>query len=149
MPRIAGDIVIDRPLDEVFEFVTDERNEPLYNAALLQSDKVSDGPVGIGTCCHALHRSPGRPVGMEVQITAYERPRRMASRTTMSWSDIDGALTFEPQGESTKMRWSWNVHPKGFAKLLWPLVGVMGRRSERACWRQLKRYMESQREVVA
>jgi Polyketide cyclase / dehydrase and lipid transport len=148
MPKIAGAIVIDRPVDLVFDFATDERNEPLYNTALLQSEKVSDGPVGVGTRFHALHKSARRPVAMDVQITEYDRPRRMASRTTMSWSEVDGELTFEPDGDATKMRWAWDVHPKGLATLLWPFVGVMGRRSERACWTQLKHYLESHKEVV-
>jgi hypothetical protein len=29
--RIAGNIIIDRLIDEVFDFVADERNEPRYN----------------------------------------------------------------------------------------------------------------------
>lgn len=40
------------------------------------------------------------------------------------------------------MRWAWDVLPKGMAKLLTPLVGVVGRRQERACWTGLKRYLE-------
>src|SRR6266700_4799156 len=28
---VQGDIVINRPVDEVFDFVADERNEPKYN----------------------------------------------------------------------------------------------------------------------
>ncbi|NNM97325.1 MAG: hypothetical protein HKL89_06950 [Candidatus Dormibacteraeota bacterium] len=31
IPRIRGEIVIDRPLGEVFDFVAHERNESLYN----------------------------------------------------------------------------------------------------------------------
>jgi uncharacterized membrane protein len=29
--RVTGEIVIERPIDEVFDFVADERNEPQYN----------------------------------------------------------------------------------------------------------------------
>jgi uncharacterized protein YndB with AHSA1/START domain len=141
--KITGDILIDRPVEVVFDFVVDERNEPLYNPALLHSDKVTDGTVGVGTRFHATHESASRPVEMDVEITAYDRPRRMASRTTMSWSEIDGALAFESVGSATKMRWDWNVHPKGVANLLRPLVGIIGRRSERVCWEGLKRYLEA------
>ena len=143
MSKIIGEILIQRPIDVVFDFVADERNEPLYNSALLQSDKVTDGPVGVGTRFHATHKSARRPVEMDVDITAYDRPRRMASRTTMSWSEVEGELAFEAEGSATKMRWDWDVRPKGLANLLRPLVGVIGRRSERACWEGLKRYLES------
>jgi uncharacterized protein YndB with AHSA1/START domain len=141
--KITGEILIDRPIDMVFDFVADERNEPLYNSALLHSDKVTDGPVGVGTRFLATHKSVGRPVEMSVDITAYDRPRRMASRTTMSWSDVEGELTFESSGNATTMRWAWDVRPKGMVNLIRPLLGVVGRRSERACWEGLKRYLES------
>ena len=48
MSKITGEILIDRPIDVVFDFVADERKEPLYNSALLHSDKVTDGPLGVG-----------------------------------------------------------------------------------------------------
>jgi Polyketide cyclase / dehydrase and lipid transport len=141
--RITGEILIDRPIDAVFDFVADERNEPLYNSTLLHSDKVTDGPVGVGTRFHASHKSAGRAVEMDVEITAYDRPRQMASRTTMSWSEIEGELAFESVGNTTRMRWAWDVRPKGMANLLRPLIGAIGRRSERACWEGLKHYLES------
>ena len=49
MAHIEGDIVIERPVDEVFDFVADERNEPRYNPRMLSAEKVTDGPIGEGT----------------------------------------------------------------------------------------------------
>jgi len=42
MARITGEILIDRPAGEVFDFVSDERNEPRYNRAILSVEKVPD-----------------------------------------------------------------------------------------------------------
>ena len=80
---------------------------------------------------------------MAVEVTRFDRPRKMASRTTMPWSEINGELTFEPVGTSTRMRWDWEVRLKGYMRALTPLVGFIGRRSERACWEGLKRYAET------
>ena len=41
---IAGEIVIERPIDEVFDVVADERNEPRYNPRLAAVEKLTDGP---------------------------------------------------------------------------------------------------------
>ena len=142
MSRVSGSIVIDRPPEVVFDFVGDETNEPLYNPALLSSKMITDGPVGVGTRFHATHKQGRNQTEMVIDITAYDRPRRMASRTTMSWSDIEGDVTFERVGGRTRMRWSWDVHPKGRYKLLTPIIGVVGRRMEQACWQGLKRYLE-------
>lgn len=32
MAHVEGEIIINRPVEEVFDFVADERNEPHYNA---------------------------------------------------------------------------------------------------------------------
>lgn len=142
MLRITGEIVIDRPVGEVFDFVADERTEPLYNRALLQSEKVTDGPIGVGTRFAAIHAPARRPVEMTIEVTEYDRPRTLGSHTTMSWADVRGALTFEASGTRTRMRWAWDVQPKRLARLLMPVVGVVGRRQERAVWEGLRRYLE-------
>ena len=49
MVHIAGEIVIDRAPDEVFDFVADERNEPRFNPRMLRAEQVSEGPIGLGT----------------------------------------------------------------------------------------------------
>jgi hypothetical protein len=45
MTRVTGEITITRPVQEVFDVVADERNEPEYNPAMLRVEKLTDGPV--------------------------------------------------------------------------------------------------------
>jgi hypothetical protein len=47
MVRIEGQIVINRPVEEVFDFVADERNEPRYNPRMRRAEKISEGPIGL------------------------------------------------------------------------------------------------------
>ena len=35
MPRIEGELLIERPVEVVFDFVADERNEPYFNPRML------------------------------------------------------------------------------------------------------------------
>jgi hypothetical protein len=48
MPRVEGDLVIERPVEEVFDFA-DERNEPRFNPRMLRAEKISPGPISVGT----------------------------------------------------------------------------------------------------
>lgn len=80
---------------------------------------------------------------MTIEVTEYDRPSTFGSRTTMSWADVRGVLTFEAAGSGTRMRWTWDVQPKGLARVLMPVVGLMGRRQERAVWEGLRRYLEN------
>jgi hypothetical protein len=61
------------------------------------------------------------------------------------WCDSrdPGAVTFEPDPAGTRLRWSWELQPKGVFKLMGPLIAHMGRRQEAEIWAGLKRYMES------
>jgi hypothetical protein len=144
MGRVAGDILIGRSVEDVFDFVADERNEPRYNPRMVRAEKTSSGPVGLGTRFSAEMRSIGRPARMMVEYTGFDRPHRLASSTHLSKMDIDGTLTFEPVPDGTRMRWAWNLRPRGMLKLMAPVIGNLGRRQEQAIWTGLKRVMEEQ-----
>ena len=141
--RVAGEIVISRPIEDVFDFVADERNEPRYNAHMLRAEKISEGPIGVGTRFRAELKTMGRTMPMVVQFTGFERPRRLASLTRSAMMETVGALTFEPAASGTLMRWEWDVRPHGPLKLMGPLVGIIGRRQERRVWGNLKQLLDS------
>ena len=143
MAKIAGAIVIGRPVEAVFDFAADQRNEPRYNPRMIRADKVSDGPVGKGTVFRSAAKFMGRAAEMRIELTGYDRPGRLASRTTTKQADIDGALTFDPVPGGTRMRWSWSVRPRGAARLLAPVITWLGRRQEQAIWTSMKRYLET------
>ena len=140
---VHGEIVIARPAAEVFDFVVDERNEPRYNPHMDSAEKLTEGAIGQGTRFRATVRSMGRPLDMVLETTAYERPSRLASTTVMSSAEISGELTFEPEAGGTRLRWLFDVRPKGVLRLLTPVFGRVGKLQEAANWASLKQYLES------
>jgi hypothetical protein len=80
---------------------------------------------------------------MTTEFTGYQRPRRLALRSHLSAMEIHGSLTFDPVPGGTRMRWSWEVAPRGLLKLVSPLVVRVGARQERAIWTGLKRLLEA------
>jgi uncharacterized membrane protein len=144
MIHIEGEIDINRPVEEVFDAVADERNEPRYNPRLLWVEKISSGPIGRGTRFRAATKTIGRPVEMTIEFTDYQRPRRLGSSTHMPTMEIEGALSFDTVPQGTRMRWSWELQPQGVLRLLTPLITLMGRRQEETMWAGLKRFLETQ-----
>lgn len=142
MAMINGQILIERPIDEVFDYVADERNEPRYNARVRSVEKVSSGPIGVGTRYRAAITTLGRPATMTIEITAYERPTRLASSTAAAAIDINGHLSFEAVPTGTVMRWEWDVDTAHWSKVLAPVIARLGRRQERRVWTNLKRVLE-------
>ena len=143
MARIEGAITIARPVHVVFDYVADQTNAPRYNPNMVRAEKETAGPVGEGTRFRSVVRSGGRTAEMLIKITHYERPRLLASTTTMRQMDIEYALEFAPVAQGTRMRWSGEVRPKGGLRLLGPLVTWLGKRQEQRIWSSLKSHLES------
>jgi Polyketide cyclase / dehydrase and lipid transport len=140
MVRVKGDIIINRSVEDVFDFVADERNR--YDPRIRRAEKLTDGPIGVGTRFRSESTSMGRTVEMEIEITEYERPRRLGSSTHMSSMEIHSTLVFEAVPGGTRMRWASDLHPRGLLRVARPLVGWIGRRQARDIWAGLKRVLE-------
>jgi len=143
MGRIEGEIVIGRPVDVVFDYVTDQSNEPQYNPQMVRAEKITPGPVGKGTRFRSAVASRGSTVVMLIECTGYDRPTLFATTTTMAQADIGYTLRFEPAPAGTRMRWSGQVQPKGIFRLLGPLITWLGSRQEQRIWAALKRHLEA------
>jgi uncharacterized protein YndB with AHSA1/START domain len=143
MAAIEGEVVIGRPVDVVFDYVADQRNEAQYNPRMVRAEKITDGPVGRGTVFRSAVASLGRTAEMRIECTAYQRPVLLASTTTMRQADFTVRLLFESVPGGTRMRWSEQVEPKHGFKLAGPLITWIGRRQERAIWTSMKRRLEA------
>lgn len=142
--RVEGDIVIERPLEEVFDFVADECNEPQYNPRMTRAEKISSGPIGVGTQFRSAMTGVGGAAEINIEFTEYDRPRHITEKVQLSTMDISGALFFEPVPEGTRMKWIWDLEPHGMYKLMGPLIRRVGERQERTIWTSLKHLLEAQ-----
>ena len=143
MVTVHGEIVIERPREEVFNFVADAENEPRYNAQMRVAKKITEGPIGVGTSFRAEIIDRGKVIPMRTEFTEFDRPRRIAEVSTWTGGTSTGGLTFEPVDGSTLMRWSWDVQAHGVLRFMGPLVASMGRRQERRIWTGLKQLLEA------
>jgi hypothetical protein len=140
MVRIKGDITINRSVEDVFDFVGDERNR--CDPRVRRAEKLTEGPIGVGTRFRSKSTSIGRTVEMEIKITEYDRPGRLGSSTDMSTMQIHSTVVFEAVPGGTRMRWASDLEPRGLLRVARPLVGWIGRRQARDIWAGLKRVLE-------
>jgi uncharacterized protein YndB with AHSA1/START domain len=143
MAEIKGEITIGRPVKVVFDYVADQTNEPRYNPNMVRAEKATAGPIGKGTRFRSAVGSAKRSVEMLIEYTGYDRPRLLASTTTMKQADIDYTLMFEPVAAGTRMQWAGQVKPKGVLRLLGPLITWIGVRREQRIWASLKTHLEN------
>jgi hypothetical protein len=145
MTHIAGEVTINAPVDEVFDLVADECNEPWYNPRIVRVEKVSEGPVGTGTRFVAEPKSMGSKGEMTLKIVEYDRPHRLHNLVRSSYMHVDGTLTFDKVEGGTRLRWDWDMGLVGTMRMLSPVLALIGPGWERRNWVGLKEYMESGR----
>lgn len=139
MAKVSGKIRIAATVERVFDTAADSRNEPSFNPAMSQVELLTGEPVGLGTRFRA-RMSNG--MDMMVKLTEFDRPHRLGSITTSSLMETSGTLSFSVDAGATVMTWEWKVLPKGWFRLLGPLVGPLGRRMERRIWTGMKHKLE-------
>ena len=136
MAHITGHIRIAAPLEQVFDAVADSRNGPSFNPAMTDVELLTPLPIGLGTRFLAHMGKEG--MEMLVELTEYERPYRLGSRTASKLMESSDALTLTCESDVTVMGWDWQVRPKGWLRMVGSLFGPIGGRMERRIWTGLK-----------
>ena len=144
MVRIRGETVVRRPVQEVFDFVADERNEPRFNPRMTRAEQLTPGPVGRGTRWGTTVVAGGRRQEMVTEVTEYDPPYVLGSRTLVGGSEVTGSVSFATEGARTRMRWDWEVRPRGWMRLLGPVIARVGARQEREIWEGMRRCLEGE-----
>ncbi len=145
MVHITGEVTIDAPVEEVFDIVADERNEPRYNPRIVRAELLTGEPVGVGSRYVAEPRNVGAKGRMFVETKEFERPHRLYNVITSPVMRIEGSLTFEPAGGGMRLRWDWELRLLGWMRVLSPVLALVGPRWERRNWVDLKHFVESRR----
>jgi uncharacterized protein YndB with AHSA1/START domain len=129
METITTSIVIQRPVAEVFAFVADARNNPLWQtrAGLRQTRQEPDGPVGIGTRITETWHFMGRDTESQSEVTEFELDRMYTRSTIGGGGPIKrGTYTFEAVAEGTRWVSETQVQAGGLFAIAEPLLaGVM------------------------
>ena len=135
-------IVIDRPVGEVFDFVTDQRNTPQWQAGLVEVQRLTDGPPGIGTRHAAVRNFLGRRMEVTNEYIAYE-PGKLVTFKSVSGPPLEASYFFEPAGTGTRLTSRVQLHGSGLFGLIEPVVAASLRREMKAAFPALKALLES------
>jgi uncharacterized protein YndB with AHSA1/START domain len=109
---------IAKPPERVFDAMADARNETHWNSKVTRSEMVSDGPVGQGTKFTTVNR--GKPYPSV--ISTYDRPNLLVFEVSGKQMDITTTFTFKAAGDRTAVESEFDFRPKGFTKVMFPVM---------------------------
>ena len=145
MPAVIENTVeIARTLEAVFDYLADQGNEVQWNPDCVSIEKLTVGPVGIGTQFRAKWKQG--PV-VETECTRFERPRMWRYENGGQISVVL-TVTLEPTPSGgTRLTSHGEWTPNGWFRLVFPVFVRVMRRAERGVVANARRALEERRDA--
>ena len=144
MLEFENTIRIDRPIVEVFAFLTDFENIPKWNYYVLEVRRLSESPTGIGTTYHQVRKTDEQ----DFRVTEFEANRTIAVKTLpRSSPGFERRFTLYEEGATTRIRDEWKLDT-GRPAILEKLAGGRVKSAVAENLAKLKELLEEGRVVL-
>lgn len=131
MPTIAQSVTVNRPVEEVWDFISNFENTTRWSQGVLEARQTSDGPLGVGSTLQTVVRAFGRRRTADYLVTEYEPNHAFAFTVTSGPMTSRARYSVEPAGAGTRLTASGEARARGLSKLLAPiLVRIVKRHSQ-------------------
>ena len=144
MVRVEASAVISRRVEQVFEFVTNPENDPQWQSAMLESERTSVGPFGVGTTEQGVAKLLGQRIEWSAEVTEYEPNRKVKYDVTGGPLSAEQTVSFEPVEGGTKFTLVLEAETGGFFRLAEPIVIRMYQRDTETNVANLKDILEAE-----
>lgn len=142
MFKVQVSIVISRPPEEVFAFLSNLENNLKWRSGMIEAKKTSAGPIGVGTTYRMINNFFGRKVEGEAVVTEYELNRKYGTMNK-SGLPVKTQRAFEPAVGGTRVTFSVETELGGIFKLVEPLMAKIGKRRLAADAATVKKLIET------
>ncbi|MDL9981040.1 SRPBCC family protein [Microbacterium sp. ASV49] len=112
-------VVIDRPAEDVYDFLVDGLNGPEWRTGI-RSIALRSGTIGaVGTeYAQELAGPGGRSVAGDYRITRADRPSRIEFEVIAGPLRPKGTYTLDAEGGGTSVTFALDAQPSGFMRLM-------------------------------
>ena len=135
-----GGTTIARRIEEVFDYLSDPRNEPDWLPGATAVDKTSEGPVGLGSTFVGHYARAGR---VALELVEFERPHRVTLRAHWKIVDFDDAVELTETDGRTLLQARMHATPRSVMRIVAPLMARTLRSQFAANWDHLRRALET------
>jgi uncharacterized protein YndB with AHSA1/START domain len=141
---VLTEIVIDRPVETVAEYVADPSHAPQWYANIESVRWQTAPPVAIGSRLDFVAHFLGRRLAYTYEIIDLVPLERLVMRTAQGPFPMETSYEWSPAGEnSTRMTLRNRGEPSGFAGVAAPLMSAAMRRANHKDLARLKSLLES------
>lgn len=135
MTVVEESVFINRPPEEVFQFLTKTENIPIWDSSVLQAEQVGDAPVGLGTRSRGTSKVLGRQFDWVTENVHFDSPKQSVIRSVEGKFGFTISNVLEPEESGTRLTYRLEVDSGMggfFGKIADPLVQKAHARTIRA-----------------
>jgi carbon monoxide dehydrogenase subunit G len=110
-------VLVDRPIKDVFTFVSNPNNMSQWNSAVVSLQQSTPGAVGVGTKFKTVGEMMGRRIEGEMQVAIYEPDTKCGFQLQAGPMQVNLTLAFKTVGTGTKVSLNAQGNPGGIFKL--------------------------------
>jgi uncharacterized membrane protein len=143
MYTFEHNVFINRPTQEVFDYVTQPSNAPKWQGTVESAEWVSDGPVGVGSTWRGVNKFMGRKIEGTLEITSWDPPNEHSFKAAGGPVPFENTWTFEDKDDGTQVTMSGQAELGGFFKLAEGMVGKQMDKQMETDLANLKRMLEA------
>jgi carbon monoxide dehydrogenase subunit G len=142
MTRVAESVTIERPVQEVWDYLMDSRNDAVWITNLVEVGRGGDLPVADGVEIEETFKFLGIRIPMTMKVTDH-RPTTH-SAVEMKGGPVGGRASYDlaAAGEGARLTMTLETDAHGFFKLTEPVFARMARRDVTTSLRHLKDVLE-------
>jgi uncharacterized membrane protein len=144
MAIVQESVVIKRPAEQVYAFVTDPKNLPKWEPAILEVEQTSTGEIGVGTTYRGVNKMMGMRMKWTATVNECEPNKKWSESIISGSSRIDEQLSFDAADGGTKFTLAYDMKAGGILKLLSPMITSTTRKQLKENLNNLKRILEAQ-----
>jgi uncharacterized membrane protein len=137
------EVLIGRPLDEVFAFVGDVRNRPRWDDSVDSEELTSPEPIGVGSTVRTRLRSMGKEYEYNWEIVEHEPPNRMTVESRSGPFPTTLVFRFADEDGGTRLNASVTGRPTGLMRLLQPMIARTTQKNLDRGYARLKHLLET------
>jgi carbon monoxide dehydrogenase subunit G len=123
MPILHERITTSVPIEDAFAFVADFGNSMLWDPGVATSERITEGPTGLGSRYRLGVRMRGNTVPMEYEITTFDAPRTVVLTGEGSSVRAVDEIRFDALSEGTRIDYTANIRLKGLLRFAEPFLG--------------------------
>lgn len=145
MPHYEDSIVVDRPIEEVWAYLTDFFNAPrMSGSGIIGLRQTSSGPLGVGSILQGRRVVLGFETTNTFEITEWDPPHAFTGITQgPPFRSGVTRLALESTADGTLFHMSSDFELRPAMKLVWPFMGPVIRRRMNASFARGKALIEA------